>query len=53
MRNPIRAALCLALVLVSCWLSACASDDGRAGMGGRLERADRAQGELSRETGGR
>ena len=53
MRNPLRAVLLLACAAVTVWLSACASDDGRAGMGGRLERADRAQGELSRETGGR
>ena len=45
------------LALSSLTLAACSSpppvDDGRAGIPGRLDRAERAQDELSRETSGR
>ncbi len=42
--------------LASVMLSACSSapvDDGRAGIPGRLDRAERAQDELSRDAGSR
>lgn len=45
------------LALATVGLAACSSpppaDDGRAGIPGRLDRAERAQDELSRETSGR
>jgi hypothetical protein len=45
------------LAMSSLALAACSSpapvDDGRAGMPGRLDRAERAQDELSKETSGR